>query len=73
MTSQPVADVTLPDALYPLLVALVLITLLSLPQEPARQKLGAVFLAGAGGAYLSGGGFGAWEFAFCAAVTALAV
>src|ERR1700739_911411 len=55
----------------PLGVAGVLITLGSLPREPARQRFSAVFLAGAGAAYLSGG-FGVWEFAFCALITVLA-
>lgn len=54
-----------------MLIAFVVIGLISLLAEPARQKFSAVFLAGAGAAYLSGG-FGLWEFAFCAAMTALA-
>ncbi|HSZ50031.1 MAG TPA: DUF6010 family protein [Caulobacteraceae bacterium] len=55
----------------PLGVAGLLITFGSLLREPARQRFSAVFLAGAGGAYLSGG-FGVWEFAFCAVITVLA-
>ena len=43
---------------------------MSLLAEEARRKFSAIFLAGAGAAYLSGG-FGLWEFAFCAVVTAL--
>jgi hypothetical protein len=65
------ADATLPQLLLPVLVALVLITLMSLLPEPARQKFSAIFLAGAGAAYLSGG-FELWEFAFCTVMTALA-
>ena len=41
----------------------VLILLFSLLKEPARQQFMAIFVAGAGGAYLNGG-LGAWEFAF---------
>jgi hypothetical protein len=48
-----------------------LIGLIAALPEPARQKFSAVFLSGAGAAYLSGG-FGIWEFVFCAAMTALA-
>nr|WP_314467021.1 DUF6010 family protein [uncultured Novosphingobium sp.] len=65
------ADATAPQLLLPVLVALVMIGLISLLEEPARQKFSAVFLAGAGAAYLSGG-FGLWEFAFCAVMTGLA-
>lgn len=65
------ADATLPELLIPVLVALVLIGLMSLLPEPARLKFSAVFLAGAGAAYLSGG-FGLWEFAFCTLITGLA-
>ena len=57
--------------LSPLVVALVLVTLCSLLKEPSRQKFSAVFLAGAGAAYLSGG-FGVYEFGFCAVITWLA-
>jgi hypothetical protein len=55
----------------PVIVAGIAIAIISLLAEPARQKFSAVFLAGAGAAYLSGG-FGLWEFVFCGIVTALA-
>lgn len=55
----------------PLGVAGLLVALGSLLREPGRQRFSAIFLAGAGAAYLSGG-FGAWEFAFCALITVLA-
>lgn len=55
----------------PLLVAVVLVGLCALLKEPGRQKFSAIFLAGAGAAYLSGG-FGVLEFAFCAVITLLA-
>ena len=54
--------------LAPIAIALVYISLCSLLKEPARQNFNAVFVAGAGAAYLSGG-FGVWEFVFTALVT----
>ncbi len=57
--------------LVPLLVAAVLLACLSIPPEPQRQRFSAVFVAGAGAAYL-GGGFGPLELAFCTVVTLLA-
>ena len=54
----------------PLVIACVFVSLCSLIKEPSRQKFMAIFVAGAGAAYLSGrGGFGLWEIAFCASVT----
>jgi uncharacterized protein DUF6010 len=53
----------------PLLIGLLYVLLNSLVPERHRRPLNAIMVAGAGGAYLSGGGFGAWEFVFCAAVT----
>ncbi|MFJ4468343.1 DUF6010 family protein [Streptomyces sp. NPDC089424] len=43
--------------------------LMSLVREPHRRRLNAIMVAGAGAAYLSGGGLGGWEFAFTALVT----
>jgi hypothetical protein len=71
MLSSFLADATILHILVPVLVAVVLIGISSVLAEPARKRFGAVFLAGAGSAYLSGG-FGLWEFAFCAVVTGLA-
>ncbi len=71
MPSAFFAGATTPQLVLPVAVALVIIATISLLAEPARQKLSAIFLAGGGGAYLSGG-FGWWEFAFCGVVTALA-
>lgn len=65
------ADATALDLAVPVGVGIALVSLMSALPEPARQKFGAVFLAGAGAAYLSGG-FGLLEFGFCAVVTALA-
>ena len=44
-------------------VAVVFVFLMSLIPEPARQRFNAVFVAGAGAAYLNGG-LGLWEFPF---------
>ena len=52
----------------PVIIAMLFILLCSLIKEPARKKFMAIFLAGAGGAYLSGGGFGVWEMVFCGAM-----
>src|SRR5579863_8412550 len=49
----------------PVIVAIVLILLCSLMKEPNRRTVMAVIVGGAGSAYLSGGGFGKWELAFC--------
>ena len=55
----------------PLGVALLIIAACSLLKEPDRQSFSAIFVAGAGAAYLNGG-LGVWEFAFCALITFLA-
>ena len=54
--------------LAPIIIALVYISLSSLFEEPNRQNFNAIFVAGAGAAYLSGG-FGVWEFVFLGVVT----
>jgi hypothetical protein len=71
MIVHPHAELTAPILISPVVVAGVFILLCSLLKEPVRQKFSAVFLAGAGAAYLSGG-FGLWEFGFCALITGLA-
>jgi len=60
--------VVVADVLGPVVVALVYISLVSFFDEPNRRSFNAIFVAGAGAAYLSGG-FGEWEFVFLAAVT----
>jgi Family of unknown function (DUF6010) len=52
-------------------VAIVWIAIFSLLCEPARHKLSAIMIAGAGAAYLSGG-LGVWELVACAAFTVVA-
>jgi uncharacterized protein DUF6010 len=71
MTPHLVPDVHAPDALGALGAALVFILIMSLVREPARQRFNAVFVAGAGAAYL-GAGLGPWEFLLPVAVTACA-
>jgi hypothetical protein len=58
--------------LLPILIGLAYVLLSSLIREPHRRRFNAVFLAGAGAAYLSGGGLGPWEIPFTAAMTYVA-
>ncbi|MEU7749191.1 DUF6010 family protein [Nonomuraea sp. NPDC049158] len=46
----------------PILIGLIAVSLISLIPEPHRRRANAVVVAGAGAAYLSGGGLGYWEF-----------
>ncbi|AEB43597.1 DUF6010 family protein [Micromonospora maris] len=50
--------------LMPLLVAALYVCLNSLIREPHRRRFNAIMVAGAGAAYLSGGGLAGWEFPF---------
>jgi len=58
--------------LAPLLIGVLYVCLNSLIQEPHRRRFNAIMVAGAGAAYLSGGGVGTWEFAFTAIITYVA-
>ena len=58
--------------LVPLLVGVLYVCVSSLIREPHRRRFNAIMLAGAGAAYLSGGGLGIWEFAFTAVLTYVA-
>src|SRR5437016_5940880 len=60
------------DIIGPIIGAVVFIALMSLVREPARRTLNAVIVAGAGGAYLSGGGFGPWEVVYPVIATPVA-
>jgi hypothetical protein len=60
------------DVMAPVLVGLAYIAVCSLAPEPARQKINAVMVAGAGAAYLSSGAMGMAEVAFTAVVTCCA-
>jgi hypothetical protein len=62
----------LADVVAPVLVGLAYVAVCSLAPEPARQKINAVMVAGAGAAYLSSGAMGMAEVAFTAAVTVCA-
>ncbi|MFF5404996.1 DUF6010 family protein [Streptomyces misionensis] len=50
----------------PIVVGIAYCLLMSLIKEPHRRRFNAIMLAGAGAAYLSGGGFGPWEVPFTA-------
>jgi hypothetical protein len=50
----------------PAIAALVFVLAMSLVREPRRRSFNAILVAGAGGAYLSGGGFGVWEALYAA-------
>lgn len=64
-------ELHLVDVVSPVVFAAVFIVAMSLVKEPARQRFNAIFVAGAGAAYLSGG-LGLWEFGFTALITGLA-
>ena len=52
------------EYLGPILGGLTFIVAMSFVREPHRRHFNAVFVAGAGAAYLSGGGFGVWELPY---------
>ncbi|MDA3642902.1 DUF6010 family protein [Saccharopolyspora indica] len=56
----------------PMLIGVGYALLNSFIREPHRRRFNAVMVAGAGAAYISGGGFGVWELAFCAVVACCA-
>ena len=58
--------------LAPIGIGVLYALLTSLVREPHRRRLNAVTVAGAGTAYLSGGGMGGWEFPFTVLVTYIA-
>lgn len=53
----------------PVLIGLGYVLLCSLVPEPHRRRANAIVVAGAGAAYLSGGGFGPVELAFTTVIT----
>ncbi|WP_063727548.1 DUF6010 family protein [Streptomyces sp. RTd22] len=55
-----------------MLVGVAYALLMSLIREPHRRRFNAIMVAGAGAAYLSGGGMGGWEFVATAAITYVA-
>ncbi|MFE1755259.1 DUF6010 family protein [Streptomyces anandii] len=56
----------------PVVIGALYVLVLSLPREPHRRRINAIMVAGAGAAYLSGGGLGGWEFSFTALLTYVA-
>lgn len=56
----------------PIVIGVLYALLMSLIREPHRRRFNAIMIAGAGAAYLSGGGMGGWEFAFTAVVAYVA-
>jgi uncharacterized protein DUF6010 len=63
---------TVMDYVGPLIGAAVFVMIMSVVKEPARCTFNAILVAGAGGVYLSGGGFGPWELPYAAIATAVA-
>ena len=59
------------DVLGPIPAAIVFILLMSALREPARRNFNAIFVAGAGAAYLSGG-LGVWELPYVAVAAGVA-
>lgn len=57
------------DWILPVVIAGIFIVVMSLLREPTRQRFNAIFVAGAGAAYMNYGGFGVWEFPFTALAT----
>jgi hypothetical protein len=57
------------SAVVPIMIGIAYVCLMSLIREPHRRRFNAIMVAGAGAAYLSGGGLGPWEFAFTAVMT----
>ncbi|MGW7517506.1 DUF6010 family protein [Streptomyces sp. NPDC054796] len=58
--------------LMPIVIGVLYALLMSLVREPHRRRFNAIMVAGAGAAYLSGGGMGGWEPAFAAVVAYVA-
>ncbi|MEV5597185.1 DUF6010 family protein [Streptomyces sp. NPDC052496] len=60
------------SVVMPILIALIAIVCMSLIPEPHRRRVNALGIAGAGAAYISGGGLGPWEFVLPVALWYLA-
>lgn len=56
----------------PVVFGVIYSLLMSLINEPHRRRFNAIMVAGAGAAYLSGGGFGPWELPFVAVMAVVA-
>ncbi len=71
MDSHTIPEFTIVNALAAVVIALVYITISSLADEPNRQKISAVIIAGAGAVYWSGG-LGIAEYIFATAMLFMA-
>jgi hypothetical protein len=71
MTTHAASALHLSDVAGPAAAAVVFVAIMSLVKEPARRTFNALLVAGASGAYLSGG-LGAWELVYPAAGLAVA-
>jgi len=71
MQPESIRAIGLLDVGGAVVVGIVFILIMSLVREPARRHFNAIFVAGAGAAYFSGG-FGPWEMVFTSVITALA-
>jgi Family of unknown function (DUF6010) len=54
------------DYVGPAVGAVVFVFAMSFVREPTRRTFNAILVTGAGGVYLSGGGFGLWELLYAA-------
>lgn len=68
---QELPELEVMDFIGPAIGAVIFIILMNKTPEPRRHKFNAVFVAGAGAAYLNGG-LGAWEYLYVIFATALA-
>jgi Family of unknown function (DUF6010) len=68
---NPVPELHVMDHVGPALGGVAFIALMSLMKEPARREYNAIFVAGAGAAYLSGG-LGGWELLYTAIASGVA-
>ena len=69
MEPHSIPEFRILDGIAPVVIATLFIIGSSLIKEPNRRNFMAILIAGAGAAYLSGGGLGKWEFVFTAVVT----
>jgi hypothetical protein len=71
MESHAAPALEIQHVVAPVVIAALFVLLASLLREPTRQRFMAIFVAGAGAAYLNGG-LGLWEFLFTAVATVVA-
>jgi hypothetical protein len=71
MDKHLIPEFTLINAIGAVVIALIYIAISSIPNEPNRQKISAVIIAGAGSVYWSGG-LGVYEYLFATAMLFMA-